>query len=120
MGGRRPAASATVAQRDKSRVHLVKDFAQCATYAESSKAHIRYPACRAGEFRFGTRHPPHRKGNQMDKLKIESKLAQSEQKPAGTQSPARTLENLACQQELLRHVSGGHGIIVRPSFTFRP
>jgi len=56
----------------------------------------------------------------MDKLKIESKLAQSEQKPAGTQSPARTLENLACQQELLRHVSGGHGIIVRPSFTFRP
>jgi len=43
----------------------------------------------------------------MDKLKIESKLAHSEQKPAGTQRPARTLENLACQQELLRRVSGG-------------
>jgi len=43
----------------------------------------------------------------MDKLKVESKLAHSEQKPAGTQRPARTLENLACQQELLRHVAGG-------------
>lgn len=42
----------------------------------------------------------------MDKLKVESKQAQSEQKPAGTQRSARTLENLACQQELLRHVSG--------------
>jgi len=42
----------------------------------------------------------------MDKLKVESKLAHSEQKPAGTQRPARTLENLACLQELLRHVSG--------------
>jgi len=49
----------------QSRVPLTKDFPRCATYAESSTAHIRYPACRAGEFRFEIRHPQHRKRSQM-------------------------------------------------------
>jgi hypothetical protein len=43
----------------------------------------------------------------MGNLKLEAKEAQSQQQPTGPQRPARTLNSLACQQELLRRVSGG-------------